>query len=289
MNMQVKSFFHPPSSTLTYVVHGDRSSSKACAIIDPVLDYNPGSAGTSHASADAVLAYVTERELNVGWILETHAHADHLSAAPYIQAKVGGTIGIGEGICVVQETFKRFYELEDEFACDGCQFDHLFKDGETFHIGELEAQVMSTPGHTPACITYVIEDAAFVGDTLFMPDGGTARADFPGGDAATLYHSLSRILDLPDGHRIFVCHDYQPGGRELLCETTVAEQRARNIHLGGGTNEADYVEMRTTRDANLAVPALLLPAIQVNIRGGRLPPASESGTAFLKVPLNKIF
>jgi len=285
--MQVKSFFDPPSSTLTYVVYGEGASGKACAVIDPVLNYAPGSATISHESADAVLAYVRENDLEVVWILETHAHADHLSAAPYIKEKAGGAIGIGEGICEVQETFKQFYELEDAFACDGGQFDHLFKDGEKFRIGELEAQVMATPGHTPACITYVIENAAFVGDTLFMPDAGTARADFPGGDATTLYHSLRRILDLPDGYRLFVCHDYQPGGRELLCEATVGDHRANNIHLGGGTSEVDYVEMRTTRDANLAVPALLLPAIQVNIRGGRLPPESASGTAFLKVPLNK--
>jgi glyoxylase-like metal-dependent hydrolase (beta-lactamase superfamily II) len=264
MKPTVESFFHGPSCTLSYVVHDAQSSQ--CAIIDPVQDYKPASASTTHESADVIVDYVKTNALNVAWILETHAHADHLSGAPYLQQQLGGQIGIGAGICEVQRTFKDFYELEAEFPTDGQQFDHLFAHEETFAIGSLEARVIST---------------------LFMPDGGTARADFPGGDAKTLYRSLRRILELPADERIFVCHDYQPGGRELLCETTVEAQKNSNIHLAGDVSEADYIELRTARDANLAVPALLLPAIQVNIRGGRLPPESDAGTSFLKLPLNK--
>ena len=292
MKPRVQHFYHKQSGTLTYVVHAepasDGSADTHCAIIDPVLDFNAAAGRTSHESADAVLDYVSEQVLTVAWILETHAHADHLSAAPYLREQTGGRVAIGKGITEVQTIFKEVFELEPEFSATGEQFDHLFEDGEAFSIGSLQARVMSTPGHTPACVTYVIGDAVFVGDTVFMPDSGTARADFPGGDAATLYRSIRKILDLPDDFRVFVCHDYQPNGRELVFEASVAEQAGENMHLKGGVDEAAYVELRTTRDATLSVPALLLPAIQVNIRAGHLPPPSPGGTRFLKLPLDRL-
>ena len=288
MNPRVKHFYHQQSGTLTYVVHENRDRGGPCAVIDPVLDFTVASGRTSHESADQVLAYVNEHGLDVEWVLETHAHADHLSGAPYVKEQGGGQVGIGAGICEVQRLFKGVFDLEPDFNVDGDQFDRLFQDGDEFSIGELKGRVICTPGHTPACVTYVIGDAVFVGDTVFMPDSGSARADFPGGDATTLYHSIQRILSLPDSYRVFACHDYRPNGRDLICEASVAQQKAENIHLGGGVSEADYVELRTTRDSTLAVPALLFPAIQVNIRAGQLPPESDSGTRFLKIPLNKM-
>ena len=229
-----------------------------------------------------------DRGLEVEWILETHAHADHLSAARYLKAKLGGRIAIGARITEVQKIFREVFNLERTFNTDGRQFDHLFEDGETFHIGRLEARVMYTPGHTPACCTYVMGDVAFVGDTLFMPDSGTARADFPGGDAHTLYRSIQKILALPPETRLFMCHDYQPGGREPMWETTVAEERERNIHVGGGRSEEEFVEMRTARDRTLDVPQLLIPSIQINIRAGDFPPPEDNGVRYLKVPLNRL-
>ena len=233
-------------------------------------------------------AFVRERGPEVAWILETHAHADHLSAAPYLKEQLGGRIGIGEHITDVQKLFKDLFNVEKTFNTDGSQFDHLFKEGERFTIGALEGHVLYTPGHTPACVTYVIGDAAFVGDTLFMPDGGTARADFPGGDAATLYRSIETILALPPETRIFVCHDYGPGGREIAWQTTVADERAKNIHLREGVGESEFVKMRTERDKTLKVPKLLIPSIQVNMRAGEMPPPEDNGVSYIKIPLNRI-
>lgn len=287
MNPVVTTFFHEPTFTATHVVR-ERNGS-AAAIIDPVLDYDAAVGRTSTASADALVAYIQERGLKVEWILETHAHADHLSAAAYLRRKLGGKIGIGAEIGQVQKTFAGLFNFEPGFATDGCQFDRLFKDGDTFEIGALTGRVLHTPGHTPACVTYVIGDAAFVGDTMFMPDYGTARADFPGGDAATLYRSIRRILDLPAKTRIFLCHDYKAPGRERFqWETTVAQERAHNIHVRNGISEAEFVAMRKRRDATLSAPALLLPSVQVNVRAGALPPPEGNGTAYLKIPLNRI-
>jgi glyoxylase-like metal-dependent hydrolase (beta-lactamase superfamily II) len=235
-----------------------------------------------------VIAFVREQDLVVDWILETHAHADHLSAAPHLKHKLGGRIGIGEHITEVQKLFKDLFNVEKTFNTDGSQFDHLFKEGERFAIGALEGHVLYTPGHTPACVTYVIGDAAFVGDTLFMPDGGTARADFPGGDAATLYRSIEKILALPPQTRLFVCHDYGPGGRAIAWETTVAEQRGRNIHVREGSSETEFVEMRTKRDKTLSVPKLLIPSIQINMRAGELPPPEDNGVSYIKIPINRL-
>jgi glyoxylase-like metal-dependent hydrolase (beta-lactamase superfamily II) len=266
----VESFYDKATSTISHVVV--EPNGRRCAIIDSVLDYDQASGRTRTDSADRVVRHVRERNLGVDWILETHAHADHLSAAQYLRRELGGRIGIGARITEVQRIFKDAFNLERTFNTDGGQFDHLFADGEVFHIGRQEARVVCTPGHTPADVTYVIGDAAFVGDTLFMPDGGTARADFPGGDAATLYRSIRGILDLPPETRLFVCHDYQPGGREPRWETTVAEQRERNIHVGGGKVEEEFVAMRSARDRTLNTPALLVPSIQINIRAGEMPP-----------------
>jgi glyoxylase-like metal-dependent hydrolase (beta-lactamase superfamily II) len=282
----IQPFFDPKTWTVSYVVNDLQS--KNAAVIDPVLDYDFKSGHTGTYAADAVREYVQANGLTVQWILETHAHADHLSGARYLQERVGGQIAIGEHIREVQATFKKLYNLERTFLPDGSQFDHLFKDGEVFKIGEVEATAMLVPGHTPADMAYLVDGAVFVGDTLFMPDVGSARADFPGGDAHTLYRSMHRILDLPPQTRMFVCHDYPPKGREANWETTVADQRASNIHVRDGISEEEFVAMRQARDATLEVPTLILPAIQVNVRAGQLPPADENGVAYLRIPLNML-
>lgn len=283
---QVQAFFDAATSTVTYVVHD--GSGTACAIVDPVLDYDPKSGRTRTVSADKVVDFVTANGLRVEWILETHAHADHLTAAPYLKRKLGGKIAIGHRIATVQSVFKGVFNLEAGFRTDGSQFDVLFEDGQTFSIGRLTAQVMAVPGHTPACVAYRVGDAVFVGDTMFMPDVGTARCDFPGGDAKTLYASVHRILGLPPETRLFMCHDYPPQGRPVAFETTVAEQRAKNIHVRDGVTEAEFVEMRTRRDATLEMPVLILPSVQINIRAGERPPAEANGTAYLKIPLDAL-
>ncbi len=283
MNATIKSFFDPATSTATHVVSCPHTG--AAAIIDSVLDYDPKSGRTDSASADLVLAYLREKGLSVAWHLETHAHADHFSAAPYLKERVGGRIAIGRHIREVQGVFKGIFNAKD-MNTDGTQFDHLFEDGEPFRIGELVAQVLHTPGHTPACVTYVIGSDAFVGDTLFMPDYGSARCDFPGGDARVLFRSIRKVLALPPATRLHLCHDYRPGGRDARWETTVAEQRAANIHVHEGVTEDDFVAMRTARDKTLSMPTLLLPAIQVNARAGHLPPPEDNGTRYLKIPLN---
>jgi glyoxylase-like metal-dependent hydrolase (beta-lactamase superfamily II) len=283
---QVHALFDPVTWTFTYVVHAGPGS--ACAIVDPVLDYDPKSGRTRTASADRVIAFVEANRLEVEWILETHAHADHLTAAPYLKAKLGGCTGIGEHIVTVQKVFKGVFNLEPGFAQDGSQFDRLFRDGERFRIGELEAEVMHVPGHTPADVAYRIGDAVFAGDTLFMPDVGTARCDFPGGDARKLYQSVRRLLVLPRETRLFMCHDYPPNDRPVAFETTVAKQRANNIHIRDGVTERQFVEMRTKRDATLEMPVLILPAVQVNIRAGDLPPKEDNGIAYLKIPVNTL-
>jgi glyoxylase-like metal-dependent hydrolase (beta-lactamase superfamily II) len=286
-NTAVKAFFDENTWTVSYVIADN--ASKAAAVVDPVLDFDFRSGRTTTDQADKVLAYIRDHGLKVQWILETHAHADHLSGARYLQEQVGGRIAIGERIKEVQATFKKLYNLERSFLPDGAQFDHLFKDGEVFKIGDVEARALWVPGHTPADMAYVVDDAVFVGDTLFMPDVGTARADFPGGDAHTLYRSMRRILALPPETKIFVCHDYPPNGsRQAAWETTVAEQRAKNIHVRDGVSEEEFVKMRKARDAMLEVPTLILPSIQVNIRAGRLPPAEDDGVSYLKIPLNAL-
>jgi glyoxylase-like metal-dependent hydrolase (beta-lactamase superfamily II) len=286
MHIPVDSFFDPATSTVSHVVV--EPNGRDCAIIDSVLDYDPASGRTHTDSADRIVRHVRERGLEVVWILETHAHADHLSAARHVKAQLGGRIAIGARITEVQKIFKDVFNLERTFNTDGSQFDHLFADGETFMIGRQPARVIYTPGHTPACCTYVVGDCAFVGDTLFMPDGGTARADFPGGDAHQLYRSIQTILALPPATRIFVCHDYQPGGREPAWETTVAEERERNIHVGGGKAADEFVAMRAARDKTLGTPSLLIPSIQINVRAGDLPPPEDNGVRYLKVPLNRL-
>jgi len=279
--LQVQPFLHQQSSTWTYVVH----DGKAAAIVDPALDFDYRSGRTATASAAAVVSFVRERGLELLWVLETHAHADHLSAAPFIKRELGGRIAIGRGIATVQATFKELLNLEPDFASDGSQFDHLFADDETFRIGSLEGRVIPTPGHTNDSVTYLVGDAAFVGDTLFMPDGGTARCDFPGGDARRLYRSIQRLYTLPAATRVFVCHDYGPDGREQLFETSIAAQRKGNIHVRDGISEDEFVERRSRRDATLAVPDLLYPSVQVNIRAGQLPPAESNGRRYLKLPV----
>lgn len=283
---QVHGLFDPATWTVTYVVHNGPGT--ACAIIDPVLDYDPKAGRTSHTSAEKVIDYVQSNHLSVAWILETHAHADHLSAAPYLKARLGGCLAIGSHITDVQKVFKGIFNLEPGFKLDGSQFDHLFKDGETFAVGELAGEVLYVPGHTPACVAYRIGDAVFVGDTLFMPDVGTARCDFPGGDAKTLYASTRKLLSLPPQTRLFMCHDYPPNQRAVRFETTVAEQRAHNIHVHDGVGEAAFVAMRTQRDATLEMPVLILPSVQINIRAGQLPPAEDNGTTYLKIPVNAV-
>ena len=283
----VKVFFDEPTFTFSYVV-SDPATRKA-AIVDSVLNYDPKSGRTSRDSADAVIKFIRDAGLEVQWILETHVHADHLSAAPYLQAELGGTLAIGSNITTVQDVFGKVFNAEPEFAHDGSQFDHLFEDGEAFALGSLKARALHTPGHTPACMTYLIGDAGFVGDTLFMPDYGTARCDFPGGDAATLYQSIQKIFALPGETRLFMCHDYKAPGRDAFAwETTVAEEKASNIHVGAGKSEADFVKMRTARDATLEMPVLILPSVQVNMRAGHLPPKDDNGVSYLKIPLNAL-
>ena len=282
----VQSFFDPATFTVTHVVY--EAPGSACAIVDPVLDFDAKSGRTRTASAQKVADFVRAQGLSVEWILETHAHADHLSAAPWLREQLGGRIAIGHDITRVQGVFKKLFNLEPEFATDGRQFDHLFADGERFRIGKLEAQALGMPGHTPACVAYQVGDAVFVGDTLFMPDVGTARCDFPGGDAHTLYRSIRRLLALPGTTRLFMCHDYPPAGREPWWETSVAEQRAANIHVHDGVSADDFVAMRTARDATLEMPNLILPSVQVNIRAGRLPPPDDNGVAYLRIPVNAL-
>ena len=283
----VTAFFDNATNTVSYVVKDPHGS--ACAIIDSVLDFDHASGRTDTASADEVVAHVRANDLQVQWILESHVHADHLSAAPYLQERLGGKIGIGAKITTVQDTFGKVFNEGTEFQRDGSQFDALFKDGDSFHVGQMRADVMHTPGHTPACLTYVIGDAAFVGDTLFMPDFGTARCDFPGGSAHDLYNSIQRILSLPDETRIFVGHDYKaPGRDEFAWETTVGEQKALNVHIGGGTGEDAFVDLRETRDATLGMPKLILPSLQVNMRAGNMPEPDAEGNVMLKLPINKL-
>ena len=281
-----RAFFDPQTWTVTYVVWDP--ATRRAAVIDPVLDYDFKSGHTGTASADQVLACVAENALHVDWILETHAHADHLSGARYLQRHVGGKVAIGENIRAVQATFKKLYNLERSFLPDGSQFDHLFKDGETFMIGGVEATALPVPGHTPADMAYLIDNAVFVGDTLFMPDVGSARADFPGGDAHHLYASIRRLLALPPETTMYVCHDYPPASRAAHWQTTVAEQKANNIHVRDGIGEDEFVAMRLARDATLDVPTLILPSIQVNVRAGQLPPVDENGVSYLRIPLNAL-
>ncbi|AUM13647.1 MBL fold metallo-hydrolase [Ketobacter alkanivorans] len=282
----IKTFFDQSTYTFSYVVHG--APEGPCAIIDPVLDFDAKAARISTTSAQLILDYIAELNLSVEWILETHAHADHLSAAHWLKQQAGGNIAIGEGITGVQAHFSKLFNLGPEFVADGSQFDYLFQAGERLAIGSLECEVLFTPGHTPACVSYKIADAVFVGDTLFTPDYGTARADFPGGDAQALYRSIQQLLSLPAETRLFMCHDYLPNGRAPKWETTVAEQRKHNLMVHQGVSEADFVAARHAKDASLAAPVLILPALQVNIRAGQLPPAESNGTQYLKLPINRI-
>ena len=282
----VHPFFDPKTGTVSYVIADNVTL--AAAIVDPVLDFDFKSGRTATVQSDRLLACIAAQGLKVQWILETHAHADHLSGARYVQDRVGGRIAIGERIQEVQATFKKLYNLERSFLPNGTQFDHLFKDGEVFMIGDVEATALPVPGHTPADMAYAVDGAVFVGDTLFMPDVGTARADFPGGNARTLYTSARRLLALPPETRMFVCHDYPPSGRQAAWQTTVADQRAHNIHVRDGIAEAEFIAMRQARDATLEVPTLILPSIQVNIRAGRLPPAEADGVSYLKIPINAL-
>lgn len=277
-------FHDQQTSTFSYVVRDPASD--ACAVIDSVMNLDYHSGRISYTGADEIISYIQKHQLRLEWIIETHVHADHLSAAPYIHEKLGGKTGIGEHIVTVQEVFGKIFNEGTQFQRDGSQFDRLFKDGDSYQIGTMTAYAMLTPGHTPACMTHVIGNAAFVGDTLFMPDAGTARADFPGGDAATLYHSTRRILELPPQTRLFMCHDYQPDGRELEYQTTVEEQHKHNIHIGDGITQKEFVEMRESRDATLDMPVLILPSLQVNMRAGHMPPAADNGVTYLKVPIN---
>ncbi len=281
----VTHFFDESTNTFSYVVQDP--DSRACAIIDSVLDFDYAAGRTDVRSADNIIAFIREHDLDVTWILETHVHADHLSAAPYLHEQLGGKTGIGANIVAVQQIFGKAYNAGSEFARDGSQFDALFKEGDTFTVGQLQGHVLHTPGHTPACLTYVVGDAAFVGDTLFMPDYGTARCDFPGGDARTLYRSIQKVLALPEQTRLFLCHDYKAPGRETFQhETSVAEQINGNVHVHKGISEDEFVKMRTERDATLGMPRLIIPSVQVNMRAGEMPPAEENGQVYLKVPLN---
>lgn len=285
MNAHVEPFFDPATFTYSYVVSDPET--RQCAVIDSVLDYDPASGRTSHATAQRLVDYVREQDLKVQWLLETHVHADHLSAAPYLKQQLGGCMAIGDRITVVQNTFGKLFNAGTEFATDGRQFDHLFQDEETFQVGNVPARAIHTPGHTPACMTYVIGDAAFVGDTLFMPDYGTARCDFPGGDARTLYRSIQKLFALPGETRVFMCHDYKaPGRDEFLYETTIAAEREHNVHVHSGISEQQFVDMRTARDASLTMPTLILPSVQINMRGGELPAPESNGTRYLKIPLD---
>jgi glyoxylase-like metal-dependent hydrolase (beta-lactamase superfamily II) len=283
---EVTAFFDPATSTISYVVKDPGSD--ASAIVDSVMDIDYAAGRISYVRADAIIDFVTRNGLKVEWLIETHVHADHLSAAPYIQSKVGGRIGIGANIRIVQDVFGKVFNEGTGFRRDGSQFDRLFEDGDTYMVGGMRCTAIHTPGHTPACMTHVMGDAAFVGDTLFMPDSGTARADFPGGDAGTLYDSIQKVLSLPDATRLFMCHDYGPGGRPVAWETTVAEEKAHNIHVGGGRTREEFIALRTARDATLPMPTLIVPSLQVNMRAGRLPPPDASGRRFLKVPVNAL-
>lgn len=285
MNAHIEPFFDPATFTYSYVVSDPQT--RQCAVIDSVLDYDSASGRTSHATAQRLVDYVHEQDLKVQWLLETHVHADHLSAAPYLRQQLGGQLAIGDCITVVQDTFGKLFNAGTGFATDGRQFDHLFHDGDTFQVGNIQARAIHTPGHTPACMTYVIGDAAFVGDTLFMPDYGTARCDFPGGDARTLYQSIQKLFALPGDTRVFMCHDYKaPGREEFLYETTIAAEREHNVHVHAGISEDQFVAMRTARDATLGMPTLILPSVQINMRGGELPEPESNGTRYLKIPLD---
>ena len=281
---EVAAFFDKDTNTFSYVVKDP--DSKSCAIVDSVMNLDYASGTITFDGADEIIAYVREHKLEVEWLIETHVHADHLSAAPYIQKKLGGKLGIGSNIRIVQKLFGRVFNAGTEFQRDGSQFDHLFEDGDAYQIGGMTAYAMHTSGHTPACMTHVVGDAAFVGDTIFMPDGGTARADFPGGDAGVLYHSIQRLLSLPEETRLFMCHDYCPDGREVEYETTVAEEKAKNIHVHDGITHDQFVEMREARDLTLDMPRLILPSLQVNMRAGHLPPAEDNNMVYLKLPIN---
>lgn len=287
MNPNVHAFFDEATNTISYVLSDPQGS--ACAVIDSVLNFDYSSGRTDTRSADAIVEFVQENGLSVEWLLESHVHADHLSAAPYIQEKLGGKIGIGENITLVQDTFGKVFNEGTRFQRDGSQFDQLFKDSDSLHIGQMRVDVLHTPGHTPACLTYLVGDAAFVGDTLFMPDFGTARCDFPGGSSEILFNSIQKILSLPDDTRIFVGHDYKAPGREVFAwETTVGDQKRLNIHIGDGKPVDDFIAMRDERDATLAMPRLIIPSLQVNMRAGNMPEPDEQGNVFLKVPVNKI-
>lgn len=281
----VKTFFDEPTFTFSHVVSDPET--KECAIIDSVLDFDYASGKTDRVSADHIIAYIKEESLQTKWILETHVHADHLSAAPYLKDQLGGTLAIGDQITVVQNVFGKAFNAGTEFERDGSQFDHLFKDDESFNIGSISAKAIHTPGHTPACMSYLIGDALFVGDTLFMPDYGTARCDFPGGDATTLYQSIQKLFALPDETRVFMCHDYKaPGRDEYQFETTIGEERQHNIHVSVEHDQADFIQMRESRDATLGMPRLILPSVQVNMRAGHMPPAEENGQRYLKIPVD---
>ena len=287
MNPTVQAFFDEATNTVSYVVR--EPDGNHCAIVDPVLDFDPKSGRTETHSADRIVQYVKDEGLEVEWLLETHAHADHLSGAPYLRDRLGGRVGIGEHITDVQKIFREVFNFERQFQPDGSQFDHLFEDGEEFGIGAMPVRTMHTPGHTPACMTYVVGDAAFVGDTIFMPDFGTARADFPGGDVRIMYRSIRKILDLPPETRLFMCHDYKaPGRDDYAWETTVAEERASSVHVADGVSEDEFVALRTARDAVLDMPTLILPSVQVNIRAGELPPEEDNGVSYLKIPVNQL-
>ena len=281
----VRAFFDPKSNTIAYVVRD--TATQSCAVIDAVMEFDYAAGRLTHTLSDQMIGYIQDNNLTLDWIIETHVHADHLSGAPYIQQKLGGKIGIGEHISTVQDTFGKVFNEGTEFQRDGSQFDALFADGDTYDIGNITAAVLHTPGHTPACNVHVIGDAVFAGDTLFMPDGGSARADFPGGDAGQLYDSIMRVLSLPDHYRLFVCHDYGPGGRDIAWETTIGAQKAGNIHVGGAKTRAEFVEMRETRDATLAMPGLIIPSLQVNMRAGDVPKDAD-GNMMLKVPVNQL-
>lgn len=286
MKPHIQAFFDPSTWTISYVVFDQPGG--YCAIIDPVLDYDPKCSRTSTRSADKLIEFIQSQQLSVTWILETHAHADHLSSAGYLKNQLGGKIGIGSGIPEVQKTFKKIFNLGDEFVPDGHHFDHLFNDDEVFQIGKLTAQAISVPGHTPADMAYQFEDTIFIGDTLFMPDIGTARADFPGGDARRLFQSIQKLLAFPPQTRLLMCHDYPPATRSAQWESTITQQRMHNIHVHDGVSEDDFVAMRNKRDATLEMPTLLLPSIQANIRAGRLPPPEDNGVAYFKLPINLI-
>ena len=282
---EVTGFFDPDTNTISYVVKDPDSAS--CAVVDSVMDIDYAAGRIAYKHADRLIEFITSNGLKLEWIIETHVHADHLSAAPYLQQKLGGKIGVGEQILVIQETFGKIFNEGTEFQRDGSQFDALFKDGDSYKIGSMDVTAIYTPGHTPACMVHVVGNVAFVGDTLFMPDGGSARADFPGGDAATLYDSIQKLLTLPDEMRLFMCHDYAPNGREIAWETTVAEEKAHNIHVGAGKTREDFIKFRTERDASLAMPRLIIPSLQVNMRAGEVPKDND-GNMMLKIPVNKL-